>query len=701
MLARLLDWVPKPAARWSRLFGLGALVGILGGLAAAALEAGLHYGAAILVERHDLPGSAAILRPRALILLLPALGGLLSGIVVYSIFRLRPGHGTDILVRAFHHNMGTLALKSPLVKGAAAVGVISCGGSAGPEGPIAAIGAAIGSSIGRAVRVSPRERRALLVAGCGAGIGAIFSCPLGGALFAASVLYRELDFEKDALVPAFVASVLGSSVFLVLWGSGGHVLPGTTELHFESPVELLPYCILGPACGALSLLFGAMLRSVEHGLLPRSRLPRWLAPAVGGLLTGLLACLVPQVMDGQYQFVKNAMTGGDAWWAQHPGWSWWSWAGLFGAVALAKCLATALTVGSGASGGVLGPSIFIGGATGACLGAVCEAILPDAFPEHLRQALIPVGMAGFLAAGMRTPLAAIVMVIEMTGSYGLVIPLMLVCVSAYVVGRRGGLNPEQVATAAESPAHAGDVVIHLLEGARVERIMHRSWPMTASPETSIRELIAHMQPGTRPVFAIARGDRLLGVVSVPDIQDIMNDAVIAENLIAADIMTERLETVAPDDDLYEALTRFTRSAHDVLPVVSRDRRRRWVGMLTREQVFESIRAEIEKMHRLVLREHAGLAAFDGEGQLQQLVMGVAPVAKGRIQRLLVPLHAVGKSIRQADFRRAFGATIIAIERPDGTILSPPDIDLPLATGMRLLAIVEHAVSGNPQEDAPS
>jgi len=275
----------------------------------------------------------------------------------------------------------------------------------------------------------------------------------------------------------------------------------------------------------------------------------------------------------------------------------------------------------------------------------------------------------------------------MTGSYGLIVPLMLVCVSAYVLGRRWGMSQEQLPTPSESPAHGSDAIIRLLQAQRVANIMDCNWAMTAAPESTVREMIARIRPGTRPVFAITRDSRLLGLVSVADIQPILDDPLMADSVIAADIMTERLETIAPQEDLYEALSRFARSAHDVLPVIAHTRDRRWLGMITREGVFEFVRTEIEKMQRLVMREHAGLAAFGQEARLQQLVLGVAPLAKDRIQRLIVPLQAVGKSIRQADFRREFGATIIAVELSDGSIQSPPDIDKPLTTAMRLLAIV--------------
>ncbi len=684
---RLVSRLPKPATQWGRMLGLALFVGVLSGLAAAVMERGLHLGADILVGRFAHLGGAGTFTFKWGVLLLPAVGGLVSGLLVRACCPAATQQGTDALTRAFHRDLGVFPLRGPAVHAAAAVGVISSGGSTGPEGPMAALGAALGSSLGGLFRVTPRERRILLVCGCAGGVGAIFQCPLGGALFAAGVLYRDPDFESDAIVPSFVCSVIAYSTFMLVPGSGygEHLLAGAEQLKFASPRELIPYALLGPLCGALSILFSRSLTFIQHNVVPRLHMPPWLTPALGGLATGAIACVLPQVMDGQYRFIQNAMDG--SFFPPPDQIVWWRWTALFAAVMVVKCIASAITVGSGASGGVLGPAVFIGGAAGAFLGAACETVYPGVFPEPLRMALIPVGMGGVLAAGMGTPLAAIVMVTEMTGGYGLIVPLMLVCGSAYIVGSRWGLNHEQVRSAAESPAHAGDAIVHMLETWRVDELMERNWPQTVRPETTLGELVQAVQPGTRPVFAVSRDRDLVGLVSVPDIQRVMEEPAAADAVIAADMMTERLTTIRPDVDVYHALTVFERGRHSVLPVVDPARKPGWVGMLTRQHVFDAVQQRIAAMQKVLLREHAGLAAMQHEGQLHLLVAGVSQEKTDRIQRLIVPIQAVGQSLRQADFRRQFGAQVIAIEQPDGRIQCPPDLDAPLHTDQRLVAIV--------------
>jgi chloride channel protein, CIC family len=425
--------------RLTRLIALSVVAGIAAGIAASALAAALHLGTSSIVGNVIELGSAATLPIDPALLLLPALGGLLSGLLVQGLARLPIQQGTDQMVLAFHRHDGVLPLRGPAVRAAAAVGVISFGGSAGPEGPIAGLGAAIGSSVGRLLGMTPRERRALLIAGCAAGVGAIFHCPLGGALFATSVLYRRPEFEGSALVPAFVASAVGYATFSSLSGSGATLFHDANELVLASALEIPIYLVLGLACGAVAALFGASFRRVEAFFAGLAAVPVWLRPALGGLAAGAIACALPQVMDSEYRMIQNALTGelftGAAGARDALG-----WAALLAAIVVAKCIATSFTVGSGGAGGVLGPSLFLGGAVGASLGALLQGALPELGNEALRQALIPVGMAGVLAASMRTPIAAMVMVVEMTGSFGLIVPLMLVVVTAYGVAAAWSLS---------------------------------------------------------------------------------------------------------------------------------------------------------------------------------------------------------------------------------------------------------------------
>jgi len=660
------------------------VVGLAAGGAASALDWILEFGSDHLVGRFSHVATAEIWHLDLAVLLLPAAGGLVAGLAVWWLAAGSGGHGVAELTRAFHHGLGALPFRPPAIKAGGTALVMSCGGSAGPEGPIAALGAGAGSTLGRLFGVRPHERRILLLAGCAAGIGAIFRCPLGGALFATSIIYSEPEFESDAIVSSFIASVIGYTSFVFLRGYEGPMLANVESLRFVSPSDLAWYAMLGLICGLAAIFFYCCLHVVEARLVPRLHWPTWCIAALGGLLTGAVACLMPQVMDGRYVFLQNALDGTLLESASDR--SWLAWAGFFALVALAKCVATGLTVGSGCPGGVLGPSVFIGGAVGAALGSLGYAFFPETFGEPLRQALIPVAMAGVLAATMRTPLAAIVMVTEMTGSYGLIAPLMLVCGISYVVAQRWGMNDQQVPTAAESPAHAADALIHLLEKVPVRQLMQSRWPMVVARGAGLDTIIEKIEPGSRPAIAVAEQGRLLGLITATDLGHVLASPDVSRMLVASDIMTRSMSTVRPDDNIYTALEIFKQENHDVLPVVTAGSSPAWVGMLTRQQVVDHLRRQIKSDQDAVSREHAGLSAIAADMHLDHLLVGV-PTHESAVQQLFVPIQAVNKSLRECDFRKQFNAQVISIIQADGSIQCPPDIDAPLKTEQRLMVVV--------------
>ncbi len=675
--------LPNPVGTWLWLLGLASLTGVVAGLSAAALDWSLEKGIDAVIGRVAPLDVGEIFAFHPLVLILPAVGGLASALIVMWLCPTFTRQGANAMIRAFHRQRGELELRGPTVKAAASVVVISCGGSAGPESPIAALGAAIGSLCGKLFHVSPAQRRVLLIAGCASGIGAIFHCPLGGALFAISVLYSEPDYETDAIMPSLVASVMGHSTFMALLGQDKFLVRGCASLLFRSPLELVLFLALGVVCGLTAIFFGLSFRFVRwvKGV---GRLPRWLWPAVGGLATGGLACFLPQVMDARYDFVRAIMDGSVfAGGAAH---SWWWWTALFGALVLVKCMATACTIGSGGAGGALGPALAIGGFAGAALGAICEALVPGMFPEPLRQALIPVGMGGVLAASMRVPLAAIVMIVEMTGSYGLIVPIMLVCVTAYLIGRRWGLLDEQVPSSVESPIHTADVVVRLLESSRIGELVEVDGSPVVPPDTHLNQLVQQLKPGQQPAFMVVRDRRLLGVITVPDLAHVLCNSQLNRVVIAHDIMNEQTHALTPDRSLYDALEVFRNSQRAVLPVVSREPPHYFLGAVSRRTIFDTLVERIHSMKEIALGEHKGLLAIEEEARLDHLLMAVTNGHGPQVKRLMVPLEVLGKSIHESQFRSRYGLQIVAVEQPDGVIQSPPDLYVPLESSQRLLVI---------------
>jgi len=342
-------------------------------------------------------------------------------------------------------------------------------------------------------------------------------------------------------------------------------------------------------------------------------------------------------------------------------------------------------VGADTAGGLFGPVVFIGGVAGALTGAFFTAFFPGTFPEELRESLIAVGMAGVLSAALRTPLAAIVMVMEMTGSYGLIVPLMLVSVVSYLAGRWWGVYPEQVGGPMESPAHAGETLVTVLENARVRDLAKAAWPFVAQPGTSLPELLAMLSEGARPEFAVVEGKRLIGIISTAEISRVVGLGIAKHAIVAADIMRPPPAVIYPEDELYGTLDIFRRHNLDALPVVE-GANAEFAGMLTRSEILQYLRQYFAGQREHLLREHAGFASLNQEALLTALLSEFQEPQGEQVHRMGVPEEAVGKSLRQADFRRRHSAQVIAIETAKGELLSPPDPDRPLNSGEVLIVL---------------
>lgn len=674
--------------RWSRTLLLSVLVGLLSGLAARALQSLIELGFPALIGRVVNPATIPDLQLRWGVLLLPALGGLVSGLVIAFLCRPTRAHGTAVLIDAFHHGNAEMSLRDSALKALAAAVVIACGGSVGKEAAIAVLCAALGAAVSRRLGVSVRERRTYLTAGCAAGVGAIFQTPLGGALFATSVLYSTPELEVQALMPSIIASVTSYSTFMAFGGYGHRLLSGTQMLAFRHPLELLPYAVLAGFCAGVSFLFSRALRYTRT-LRLKSRLPRWSAAAVAGLLGGAIALGLPQIMDGEYLFIQGAL---DRTLGTPPIIGWFS---FFCLVVIGKCIATALMMSAESAGGLFGPVVFLGGVAGAATGALFEAVFPGSFPEPLRAALIPVGMAGVLAASLRTPLAAIVMVTEMTGSYGLIVPLMLVSVTAYALGQRFGVYAEQVESMEDSPAHAGDSMRTWLESRRVGALLNRDWPYTIKPSASLPQLVACIPPGTLPVFIVHDEQRIHGLISTAELTAAINLEDSSPIIVAADIMNTKVPALRYDDDLYAALERFRQAGVEVLPVVARDGRS-LAGVLERAAMLKALRQQVASRSAAALREHAAFQTLAHDVELDDLLAVLSPRGEEQIVRMRVPEEILGMSLRQTDFRHRYGAQVIAIETPTGELLAPPDPQRPLDAADILVVMQNRPSTVSPQ-----
>jgi len=370
------------------------------------------------------------------VLLTVTLGGLVVGAFVEWLAPEAEGHGTDALIRAFHRSGGALRGRVAPVKLVASAITIGSGGAAGREGPIALVAATVGSWYATITGRDERDRRLLMLVGAAAGLSAIFRSPIGAAFFVIEVLYVDMEFESRAMLYAMLAAVMAYALngLFVGWGAL-FVVPQVNRLR--GPGDYGWYALLGVAAG----LFSTVLPVVFYRTRDMFRalpIPRWLKPAVGAALTGVIILAYPEVIAGGYGWIQRAIDGGLT-------------AGTMAILAVAEMVAMSFTVASGGSGGVFAPSLFMGAMLGGSLASLAgEPTAP----------FVVVGMAAVFAGAGHVPVSTMFMVTEMTGGYTLLVPAALAVMLSYLIQiglsrrlRYRGVYEAQVTSRADSPAH--------------------------------------------------------------------------------------------------------------------------------------------------------------------------------------------------------------------------------------------------------
>jgi CIC family chloride channel protein len=576
-----------------------AAVGVAAGLAGAAFFAGLEYFTRGVLEelagyiplRADGETFAAssgshTFRPW-LLAILPALGGLACGLIT----RLAPetrGGGGDAMIDAFHHEGGFIRRRVIWIKALASMFTLGTGGAGGREGPTMQIGGALGALVGRVLQVSTRERRILMVAGVAAGISAVFRTPLGAALLAVEVLYRD-GFESEALIPAVLASVVSYSVIISIFG----------ESTLFARVPRFPFV---PAHLPLFLLLALLIAAVSVGFLgvyqglgrffKKLPVPGWAQPAIGGLMLG--AFCTPVIMlvghhlkaagqglgllGGGYGAVQMAISGSP--WLPE-GWSAVAWLVALG---FAKLIAASITIGSGGSAGDFAPSLAIGGLLGGAFGRAAGLLLHD--PRISYGAFALVGMGTFYGGIAHAPLSALVLVCELAGNYDLLVPLMLTQGIAFVALRNRALYSSQVPTQRDSPIHRDSLLLDVLRGMRVSQLMQSGTaPVCFRKQTSAAEILQKVRDtADQEVFPVLDDEqRVVGLVTASTLRVTSLEVGETPWILAADLM-QHVVFVRPDDDLRTATERMVSSGLRELPVL--DSERRLLGLLDESEVAE-------------------------------------------------------------------------------------------------------------------
>lgn len=572
---------------------LGAVVGAMTGLGAIVFYVGiewLHHFLLVTLGGFSLPAPAGESlfagppgdpRPWLLFVFLP-LVALITGVLVLRCIpasRSSGTDGTDAMIRAFHQQEGRIAPAVPAIRVGTSMLTIAAGGSAGREGPISLLGAGCGSWLATRLGLTARERRVLLLAGAAGGLGAIFRAPLGGALTAVEVIYKE-DFEAEALLPSIISSVVSYSLFTLVFGA--EPIFGIPSFAYADSRELPLYALLGVVCAATGWLYVSTFRLIKYRVFwPLSeRLGVVPAMCLGGLGMACLGFVFPELLGGGMGWLELAILGK------------LSVTMMLGLV-VGKTLATSVVIGSGMSGGMFAPGLFVGGMSGGVVGVLGQRFFPGVVAEPGGYVLV--GMAAFFAGVANAPIGPLVMVCELTQGYGLLAPLMLASAVSLILGRKVSLYENQVETKFDSPAHIGDATINILERDKVANHFQRGRVTVVEEGTHFGALTDIIVNSPELCFPVrGAGDRITGILAVQDLRKVLYEDSLCELLVAGDVARKAI-VLYPDDDLYSALLKFVEADLAQLPVVDDQDPTMVLGSLAREDVFTAYAATLQQL----------------------------------------------------------------------------------------------------------
>lgn len=499
-------------------------------------------------------------------ILIPTIGGSVVGPMIFFFAREAKGHGVPEVMEAVAMRSGIIRKRVVIVKCLASAICIGSGGAAGREGPIVQIGSAIGSTFGQFLRVSGDRMRNLVGCGAAAGIAATFNAPIAGAIFSLEVILGE--FEMGTFGPIVLASVMATVVSRAFLGN--YPAFSIPKYNLISIWEIPAYLVMGFFAGLIALLFTTSLYKAED-LWDGLKLPEYVKPALGGLAIGGLSLFFPQILGVGYESITVALL------EQLP------WLLLL-ILVFAKIAATSLTIGSGGSGGIFAPSLFIGAMMGGAYGHIVHHLFP--FITASPGAYSLVGMGAVVAGTTHAPITAILILFELTGDYRIILPLMMTCILSAVTASQ--LKRESIYTMKlvrrGIDVRAGKE-ISILKSLSVRDFMVRDVVLVSEimPLSSLLHLIKESTSSYFPV--VNDKEELVGIISLRDIRPTLMEESLMDLVIAKDIMNEDVITLSADENLHDAMGKFGIRDIGQLPVVDKKNPRKVVGMLKRTDVI--------------------------------------------------------------------------------------------------------------------
>lgn len=574
------------------------------------------------------------------LILIPAAGGLIVGLIGWAFRVTTRGAGTGSLIQAISLKGGVVSLGETARWFGAALVTISTGGSLGREGPMMRVAGALGSHLGRRFKLEPQHLRMLVCAAAASALAAVYNAPIGGSMFALEILMG--NFALDVFGPVVVSSVIATLVFRSAMGN----LPRFIVPHYElvSAWELPAYLVLGVLGGIVSILFVKLIYFSEDAF-ERLPGPRWIRPLLGFALVGAIACVFPHVLGNGYDTV-NLTLNHDSRLTLH----------LLLLIALAKTLATALTFGSGGAGGLFLPSLMVGALLGGAFGYEVHTWFPAHTGESGAYGLI--GMGAILAGTTHAPITAIMMIFEQTNSYQIVLPLMLVCIVSHFTARVFGaksLHEEALqrrgVTLPQGPEGS------VMQTVRVADVMHdeltavnHSVPFPAVVERFLKEPFNNL-------YVIDGHGKFLGAIRLHAMKDMLHQGEALDSVVAHDLLDDTFTFVTPEDKLADTMEKFWDQNSERLPVVNNATERRLLGWMSKRDLIGVYSQEILRKRQL-LGHFIVNEADEKRDVFVELPEGF------ELRTVEIPAHCAGKTLAELAPRSTFGVHALAHRHRD-------------------------------------
>ena len=599
-------------------------------------------------------------------LIIPAVGGLIVGPIIYFFAREAEGHGVPEVMEAIILKGGVIRPRVVVAKIIASAVSIGTGGSVGREGPIVQIGSAAGSVLGQVIKVNGSQLRTMVACGAAAGIAGTFNAPIAGSIFALEILLG--DFAITQFSPIVIASVTSTVISRHYLGN----FPAFTIPSYElvSIWEFIPYAILGVLAAFVAIIFIEVVYKVED-VFDAIPIPEWVKPAIGGLIIGGVGIFFPQIFGVGYETMDMTLA------------SKLSWSFVLMLIFL-KLMATSITIGSGGSGGIFAPSLFLGGALGGFVGAVTNMVMPELSASPGAYALV--GMATVSAATMHAPITSILILFELTNDYRIILPLMMAVIISVVLK----MNLKKESMYSLKLIRKGLDVDNkqepnVLSKIKVQKIINQGC-LTVLAETPFSELHNLTKQVTNlNYFVVDSNRKLLGILSPHKIRVIENSADPDNvDLKAKDLIIEKGVFFTPEDTLDKVGLMLNDLILDEIPIVNNVKDKMVIGYISKTEVINAYNREMAKADML-----NSVSAYLGSvGKFRKLKMMDGEI----LCEVEVPGKYVGKNLSELDLRHKYGVEVILIkqnydaETNESAKVFVPNPEYQFAYGDKLLII---------------